>query len=152
MVVTSRCCAIRSCRSALTAATWRLVSSISGLRRSNETGWANGLPTWFARKVNVPVRANQVGNPFAQPVSLLRRKPEIEDTNRHVAAVSADRQDRIAQQREVTTIGPTADQEPSRRHRPSSGHERFAARLGDNAGCGPLENSVDDAPLVGRAS
>src|SRR5215472_1715020 len=40
-----------------------------------------------ARKVDVPIGANQVANPLGQPNPLLRHEPEIEDTDRRVAAM-----------------------------------------------------------------
>src|SRR5208282_500788 len=79
------------------------------------------------RKINVPIGANQMGNLFGQPFPLLRQEPEIENPDRRISALRQDRQDRIAQQREVTTIRPTADQEPDRRHRSSSGYRTIAA-------------------------
>src|SRR2546430_14999094 len=77
--------------------------------------------------------------PRGQPLGLLLVKPEVEDDERDVSALRADRHDRIAQQRKILAVRTAGDQQPPAAHRQccpllSSSPRKRESRAGESHG------------------
>jgi len=62
-----------------------------------------------AGKVEVPIRMDDVSDVSRQPVMVLSIKAEIEDPDCRILPIGPDRQDSIAQQREIDAVRAAGD-------------------------------------------
>src|SRR6516164_5148442 len=83
-------------------------------------------------KFEVPIWTHDMAHPRRQPVAMFSIEPEIENPDRRVLPICANRQNRVAQQRKVGTISTAGDQQAST----AFPADHTSARTGEATGIG----------------
>ncbi len=90
----------------------RLVAGkVARQKRAGELCFADLGSACPARKIDIPAGTHEVGYPLGEPLTLARIETDIENADRDLAALLANRQHHVAQQLEISAVGAADDQQ-----------------------------------------